>query len=180
MSFEYFENDCPGCKPVLLDQKTMRQMPETSPEMQAVLGVWAKTTLEERQAFHRFTCQNSRTPADMAVMSDLGERMRRRWSGERSMTDMESKPEAKNEVGPKCEASSIVPPIPCNGCGRTTNPAMCETDDPKNRYVCADRCFMAFLPDLTVVKGCAYDAAPLYNKALVDDWIKTQPWKGMT
>lgn len=56
-------------------------MPEDSPEMQAVLGVWAKTTMEERQAFHRFTCQNSRTPTDLAVISALSARMNEAMSG---------------------------------------------------------------------------------------------------
>jgi hypothetical protein len=81
MSWAYFEDDCPGCRPALIDMKTRERVPEDSPEMQAVLGVWAKTTAEERRAFHRFTCQNSRTPEDLKVMRDLSEKMSRAMSG---------------------------------------------------------------------------------------------------
>lgn len=75
MSLKYFEDDCPGCRPVLLDFNTMKAMPEDSKEMQAVLAVWGKTTVEERQAFHRFTCQNSRTPGDIEVMKSLSDKI---------------------------------------------------------------------------------------------------------
>lgn len=81
MSWAYFEDDCPGCRPAMIDIKTRKRMPEDSPEMQAVLGVWAKTTTEERRAFHRFTCQNSRTPKDLAVISALSARMNEAMSG---------------------------------------------------------------------------------------------------
>ena len=75
MSWTYFEDDCPGCRPVLLDLKSGRALSEDSPQMQVVLGVWAETTIEERKAFHRFTCQNSRTPEDLKVISDLSASM---------------------------------------------------------------------------------------------------------
>ncbi len=81
MSWAYFEDDCPGCRPALIDSKTRKRLPEDSPEMQAVLGIWAKTTIEERQAFHRFTCQASRSPEDLAVMSALGAKIEEAMAG---------------------------------------------------------------------------------------------------
>lgn len=81
MSWAHFEDDCPGCRPAMIDIKTGKRLPEDSPEMQAVMGVWAKTTIEERRAFHRFTCQNSRAPEDMAVISEFSQRINEAMSG---------------------------------------------------------------------------------------------------
>jgi hypothetical protein len=81
MSLKYFEDDCPGCRPALLDMETKKPMPEDSPQMQAVLAVWDTTTPEERQAFHRFTCQNSRTPEDLKVINNLSARISAALSG---------------------------------------------------------------------------------------------------
>lgn len=75
MSREKFDNECPKCRPVLVNFKTRQTVPEDAPESQAILGVWKKTTLEEREAFHRFTCQNSRTPNDIAIINSLNDRM---------------------------------------------------------------------------------------------------------
>lgn len=60
-------DDCPGCRPVLakFDPETgavTGLLPADSPSMQAVDKVWAETTLEERQAWHAVTCQNSEVP----------------------------------------------------------------------------------------------------------------------
>jgi len=43
--------------------------------MVALIRIWNATTSEERHAFHRFTCQNSRDPQDIAVMQNLSERI---------------------------------------------------------------------------------------------------------
>lgn len=77
MSHGNFEDDCKGCKPVLIDLQTRKPMAEDTPEMQAVLKVWAETTLAERQAFHRMTCLNSRAPEDLAVAAMLTERIQK-------------------------------------------------------------------------------------------------------
>lgn len=55
MSQEKFNNDCPGCKPVLLDAKTKTALPDDSPAMIAIMKIWKTLTLEERESFHRFT-----------------------------------------------------------------------------------------------------------------------------
>lgn len=62
MSSKIYDDYCPGCLPVLLDPDTMERLPDDSPEMITLHNVWSNTTLEERQAFHKVTCQNSRDP----------------------------------------------------------------------------------------------------------------------
>lgn len=74
MSREKFNDDCPGCRPVLLDAKTRQKMPDNSPERVAILKVWNQTTRDEREAFHRVTCDNSRDPSDIAVIQSLSKR----------------------------------------------------------------------------------------------------------
>lgn len=65
MSWEKFDDECPGCKPALLDVNTGKVMSDDSPEMMAVFSVWKKTTIEERQAWHRVCCHQSPTRDDM-------------------------------------------------------------------------------------------------------------------
>lgn len=77
MSFHQHSDDCPGCRPVILDLKTGKPLADDSPEMIAVSVMWAQTTLDERQAFHRFTCQNSRTTEDLKMMESLSDRMKK-------------------------------------------------------------------------------------------------------
>ncbi len=75
MSLEAFEEECDGCKPALLDAKTMQPYPPESPEMKAVMAVWEKTTKEERVAWHAVTCQNSRSPADVIPAGAVARRI---------------------------------------------------------------------------------------------------------
>ncbi len=71
MSIKQFDDNCPGCKPVLADPKTMETLPDSDPAMQAINAVWATTTREQRQAFHNITCNNSRNAADIALVEPL-------------------------------------------------------------------------------------------------------------
>jgi hypothetical protein len=71
MSNKHFEENCPGCKPVLADSKTFEPLPEDDPASKALAGVWEKTTLEERQSFHNVTCNNSRDEKDLEVMAKI-------------------------------------------------------------------------------------------------------------
>lgn len=75
MSLKVFDDNCPGCKPVILDKDTLKPFPADSPPMVAINRVWAKTTLEEREAFHKFTCLNSRAPSVMGLVLPLIQRM---------------------------------------------------------------------------------------------------------
>jgi len=70
-----FSDDCPGCRPAIMDLRTQKVLPEDSPEMVAIAVMWAETTLNERLVFHRVTCRNSRDPNDLKIFTQLGERM---------------------------------------------------------------------------------------------------------
>lgn len=59
MSWEEYDENCEGCRPGLIDARTGLRLPDDSPEMIAILSVWAQTTLIQRQAWHRVTCQGS-------------------------------------------------------------------------------------------------------------------------
>lgn len=74
MSTDKYNDDCPGCRPALVNVKTGQKMPDDSPEMVAVLRVWDKTTRIEREAFHRFTCLNSRAIEDLDIIQALSKR----------------------------------------------------------------------------------------------------------
>lgn len=61
----------------MVDAQTGKVLPDDSPQMQCVLSIWAETTREEREAFHRVTCLNSRAKSDMQTMADLSARMQK-------------------------------------------------------------------------------------------------------
>lgn len=75
MSWESFSDECAGCRPIIIDPATMQSLPMNSKPMQAIMRVWKGTTLQERQAWHRFTCQNSRAPLDLCVIKDFQDRL---------------------------------------------------------------------------------------------------------
>jgi hypothetical protein len=91
MSWETFDDECPGCRPAMAKVKLDKDgkpfkdkngnfvpdgvVPDTDPMMVAILKVWDKTTLEERRAYHRVTCQNSRDCTDMEIFMGLSERI---------------------------------------------------------------------------------------------------------
>ena len=75
MSFQRFEDDCPGCRPVLIDIQTREVMGDDTRQMQALLRVWSQTSRFEREVYHRVMCQNSRTAFDMAVMQEITARI---------------------------------------------------------------------------------------------------------
>jgi hypothetical protein len=67
MSIKIYEEDCPGCRPAAMDQTTGQVLPDDHPLMQRILRAWSQTTREQREAWHRVTCQNSRDPRDMQL-----------------------------------------------------------------------------------------------------------------
>lgn len=75
MPMNQFSDDCPGCRPAMLDLSTGAALPDSHPLMQKVLRIWGATTLAERQAYHRVMCQNSRAPNDLAVVQAIVEKM---------------------------------------------------------------------------------------------------------
>lgn len=71
MSIDRFEDECPGCRPCLIDVKTGQPMGEDEPAMRAAMRVWRGTQRFEREAFHRVCCLNSRNAMDMLVMQSI-------------------------------------------------------------------------------------------------------------
>lgn len=76
MSWNEFQEECRGCRPAIMDVKTGRVYADDSPIMKAILGVWDKATPEEKQAYHRITCQNSRADKDLETVAPLLERLK--------------------------------------------------------------------------------------------------------
>lgn len=76
MSWETYSDQCAGCRPAIIDPATGHALSPNSAPMQAMMRVWKVTTLTERQAWHRFTCQNSRAPLDMLFIKELTERFK--------------------------------------------------------------------------------------------------------
>jgi hypothetical protein len=74
MSREIFDDNCPGCRPAILDPQTKRVLPDDDPMMVKMLEVWAETTLGERQIYHRVMCLNSRDPLDLFIVRGIIER----------------------------------------------------------------------------------------------------------
>jgi len=75
--WEEFEDDCPECRPALIDTQTGQVLPEDHPTMRAVMRVWKDTSLAGRRAFHAFTCLNVRDPEIMGFIQSFNERIRR-------------------------------------------------------------------------------------------------------
>jgi hypothetical protein len=71
MSWESYDDKCRGCKPILIEASNGKAVPDDDPKMQVILAVFENLTLPERQAWHRFTCQNSRNPADLKIVSSF-------------------------------------------------------------------------------------------------------------
>jgi len=78
MSRREFSDDCPGCKPVLVDPKTKRVCPPDSAPMRVLMSVWNGLTREERRAFHAFTCLNDCSRENLEVMRRIVEQFQAR------------------------------------------------------------------------------------------------------
>jgi hypothetical protein len=68
MARDTFENDCPDCRPVIIDPETGKIYGPDSDIMRAVTLVWEEAPINVREAFHRVTCLNSRSPFDLHTM----------------------------------------------------------------------------------------------------------------
>ena len=77
MPWSHFSDDCPGCRPGMMDTQTGQVLPDDHPLMRHVLEVWSKTTLKERRAWHAVTCQNSRTKEDLKLARRIMKRINR-------------------------------------------------------------------------------------------------------
>lgn len=75
MSRERFDDECTDCRPTVVDVKTGRVFADDSTEMVIVNRLWAGTSREERLAWHRFTCQNSRSLGDIQIVKAFSDRL---------------------------------------------------------------------------------------------------------
>lgn len=73
MSIQKFDDNCRGCQPVIVDMSG-RVVPDNEEPMVSILKEWESTTRKEREAWHRFTCHNSRAPQDLVIIEDLQKR----------------------------------------------------------------------------------------------------------
>ena len=69
-----FDDNCPGCRPAILDVKTGKVLPDDDPIMAKMLGVWATTTLTQRRTYHCVMCLNSRDPIDLLIVQSIIDR----------------------------------------------------------------------------------------------------------
>jgi len=65
----------------MLDVKTGRVLADDSTEMVIVNHLWAGTSREERLAWHRFTCQNSRSLMDIQLVKAFSDRLEAAFAG---------------------------------------------------------------------------------------------------
>lgn len=59
------------CRIAMLDPTTGRQLGSDHPVTRAAVAVFNEATTEEREAWHRFCCENSRDAADITVAEEL-------------------------------------------------------------------------------------------------------------
>ena len=75
MSFQEYDDSCPGCRPAILDVKTGRVLPDDDPMMAKMLAIWANTSIGGRRAYHRVMCLNSRDPIDLFLVHKVIEKL---------------------------------------------------------------------------------------------------------
>ena len=78
MTIDKFSDDCPGCRPAVLNEKTGQHVADDHPVMQAVLKMWGETTFDERKAYHAVICQNSNDPEHLKIVYRLIDQVQRR------------------------------------------------------------------------------------------------------
>lgn len=76
MPMNQFSDDCPGCRPAILDFATGKALSDDHPVMQKMLSIWLETTYEERQAYHRVMCQNSRAITDLMIVEVIVKKLK--------------------------------------------------------------------------------------------------------
>lgn len=64
------DGECPGCLPVVFDMRTRRKLTvEEMPALAIVHETYRALSLEEKHAWHRVTCQNSRSKEDQEMVA---------------------------------------------------------------------------------------------------------------
>lgn len=71
-----FCDDCPGCRPALLDVENQKQLPDDDPIMIEVNKIWdGETTYAQRRAFIKVTLHNSRNAMDVARFQEVTQKI---------------------------------------------------------------------------------------------------------
>lgn len=78
MSREHYDENCPGCRPAMVDMKTGKLMKQNHPMMKIANQVFDTFDIVERRAWHRFTCQNARDPAALAAAAKFHDGLKAR------------------------------------------------------------------------------------------------------
>lgn len=60
---------------MMVNMQTKRPYADDSVEMTTVNRLWSETTLDERRAWHRVTCQNSRSLVDVQIAKTFVDRL---------------------------------------------------------------------------------------------------------
>jgi hypothetical protein len=71
MSLSEFDDNCPGCRPAIIDVKTKKILPDDDPVMVAMMKIWGETSIYERRAYHRVMCLNSRDAIDLFIVNGV-------------------------------------------------------------------------------------------------------------
>lgn len=67
-----FCDDCPGCRPALLDLDTKQPLASDHPTMKLVNEVWDdESSYAERKAFIEVTLHNSKIPVEIKLFQQL-------------------------------------------------------------------------------------------------------------
>lgn len=77
MAWTRHDEECSACRPTVINTTTGEMLPDTDPRMQAVMTVWDSMPLAGKEAFHRFTCLNSREPFDVLVVRGMQSAIRK-------------------------------------------------------------------------------------------------------
>lgn len=77
MEYHEFCDDCPGCRPAILDLQTQQAMSDDSPVMKAINEMWDKdTTYAQRRAYIEVTLHNSENPVDRSRATEVVEKIK--------------------------------------------------------------------------------------------------------
>ncbi len=76
MSKEQYDDNCEGCKPVIIDPETGEPLSASHPVMEVVQKIFTDLSREHKESFHRFCCLNSRAPEDLAAIQHIQQKIR--------------------------------------------------------------------------------------------------------
>jgi hypothetical protein len=71
MSRHEYSDDCPDCRPIVIDPRTGKSVPDDHPVIVAVMKMWNSSNLKQRKAYHAVTCNNSQDPKDIALLETM-------------------------------------------------------------------------------------------------------------